>query len=121
MAKETESIPISEIFLDDGFERNYKLLMREENNNEMIDLITGELISTANQRTVFKKTNKLASSKGGQTTAQQKKIELEDRNSRIKKQSIKLLTQGKEQRSIAGILAKQHNLSPRQIRNILKN
>ena len=121
MAKETESIPISEIFLDDGFERNYKLLMREENNNEMIDLITGELISTANQRTVFKKTNKLASSKGGQNSAIERREALKDRNDDIKKARNTLITHGTGKRDVAAILAKRFHLTAVTIRNILKN
>ncbi len=121
MAKETESIPLSEaISIDtEGFKRNYMLLMEEDNNNQMKNIITDELLSNTTE-IVLKKTNhKKKSSKGGQQTAQQKKTELKDRNDQIKKQSIELLDKGREKREIAGILATQFNLTPKRIREIL--
>ena len=121
MTKETESIPISEIFLDDGFKRNYELLMREENNNEMIDLITGELISRANQGTVKEKEHKKTSEKGGRSNAIEQRKKLEGKNDQIKEARNTLINNGTGKRDVAAILAKRFDLTPKQIRNILKN
>jgi hypothetical protein len=121
MTKETESIPISEIFLDDGFERNYKLLMREENNNEMIDVITGELRSIANQAIVSKKEHKKTSGKDGRSSAIERRKERESRNDQIKEARNALINNGTGKRDVAAILAKRFDLTPRQIGNILKN
>ena len=121
MTKETESIPISEIFLEDGFERNYKLLMREENNNQMIDLITGELRSRANERTVKEKEHKETSGKGGRSNAIEQGKKLEGRNDQIKEARNALINNGTGKRDLVAMLAKRFDLTPRQIRNILKN
>lgn len=60
-----------------------------------------------------------ASSRGGKQTSIVKAEELEGRNNRIKLKADEMLGLNNE-REITGILARQFELSARQIRNILK-
>jgi hypothetical protein len=66
--------------------------------------------------------NKEKSSKGGQATAEYLTMQLKDRDEKLRAEANQLVSDGiKTPREVSGFLARKNGLTPRQIRNILKN
>lgn len=126
--KPPEGIPLESLFTDDGFEYNGKVLFLSEapgsTDPRLKEAMLLELISNAGQNVTKKVTQKKTSSKGGESSATQKRVELQPRNKGIIGEAKRLLDSGHQRRELAGMIAKSSRgcgLSVRQIRNILKD
>jgi hypothetical protein len=107
-----DAIPLETLFLDEGFQRNYEIMMREDPGDPKLKaVLTAELISNAARRVKRGQELKQISIKGGNTPKEGYE-ERETRNA--------LIRQGAKEGITTSNLAKRFGLSPRQINKIIK-
>lgn len=115
-------IPLSAIFEDKGFRRNFDIEKRSaDGNKELVRAIEAELASNAAAYREHNEKRAEAGREGGKARAIAYQPDVFGRHAAVIQSGKELIAKGKKPRELSAIIARNHDYDKKTVREILRN